>query len=173
MSYFYEKFLKDLSQYQNGEIIVYNHMVHLSKGKLNITNVHYNDNYKYDLRVEIDYNEKRYYEVKTDTYVTPTTPIKNITVEVESYSKPSGIHTSIASTYIYYLPHCNQIVYIPKEKLLEAITDPSLRKIYMGDRNANKCVLLPLAKAMEIGRSYILTPTFFKNNQEIIGKIIK
>ena len=76
---------------------------------------------EYDFILHTDNNNKIKVEVKSDTLGYKT---KNIVIEYECYNKPSGITTSEADFWIYFLIHPedenkNEVYKIPTNELKE------------------------------------------------------
>ena len=109
----------------------------------------YNSDFRYDLKVGqvaeeslAKFLNNSKIEVKRDLQATKT---GNIFVEYESRGKPSGIATSQAEWYCYFLSD-NQFVIISSELLkykCRALLGTN-RDIRGGDSNSSKGILLPV-----------------------------
>jgi hypothetical protein len=114
----------------------------------------YNNDFKYDLEVgnlaEKEIGELlqsgHKIEVKKDLQAHST---GNVFVEYKSRNKPSGIATSLAEWYAFYLEP--QIVFIKTEALKIKCRKylGKRRDIAGGDSNTSKGILLPLKELIE------------------------
>lgn len=110
-----------------------------------------NSDFRYDLEVGVGYEnklagvlglEKERVEVKRDFKATST---GNIFVEYMSRGKKSGISTSDAEWYCYWLSE-EHLIFVTT-KMLKALCRPYLntrRDVVGGDSNTSKGILLPL-----------------------------
>ena len=108
----------------------------------------HNSDFKYDLEIGLSYETALYellgkkIEVKRDFQCFET---GNIFVEYESRNKPSGIATSEADYYCYWLSE-KHFVMVEKDELRRLCRKylKSTRDVYGGDSNTSKGILLPL-----------------------------
>ncbi len=108
----------------------------------------YNNDFKHDLEVGKVYEKElgnllgAKIEVKRDFKCLET---KNIFVEYESRGKPSGISTSEADYYCYWLSDFHNVM-IKTEKLKERCRKfiNTNRDVLGGDNNTSKGILLPI-----------------------------
>ena len=59
------------------------------------------------------------YEVKTDFYCTPERDTGNFFIEVTSRGKPSGLSTSKADWFVYYMANLGECYFIRRDELLK------------------------------------------------------
>jgi len=108
----------------------------------------HNSDFKYDLEIGLSYETALYellgkkIEVKRDFQCLET---GNIFVEYESRNKPSGIATSEADYYCYWLSE-KHFVMVEKDELRRLCRKylKSTRDVYGGDANTSKGILFPL-----------------------------
>lgn len=81
-----------------------------------------NDDKEYDLLIEKDGDMKKY-ELKTDYFVTKEHDSGNVFVEYECRGKASGISTSTADWWIFYLIHLKELWFIKTEDLKQVISE--------------------------------------------------
>ena len=95
----WNKFQNDLIHGQVGEEII---------GRFLLRNGHTHVNYyslkSYDIRAINRAHNKVYYEVKTDMYEVYKGRTGNIFLEWRCSNKPSGLQTTSADWFVYYLP---------------------------------------------------------------------
>ncbi len=86
------------------------------------------------------------YEVKADRWTNKT---GNFCIEYECFGKPSGIATSEADVWAYFVVKSNsdQDCYlIPTKYIKSLIEEGCYRKMLAGDRQRSKCFLIPKSK---------------------------
>jgi len=114
--------------------------------KLGINLIHYNNDYRYDIRMEKDGKEMTY-EVKTDVFCTPrfNNDTGNMFIEFFSRDKPSGITVTEADWFVMYYKYLKEIWYIKTDKLKYLITQNDFFiSEYSGDQGSNtKGYLIP------------------------------
>lgn len=81
-----------------------------------------NEDKYYDLLIEKDDKIKKY-ELKTDYFITKEKDSGNVFVEYECRGKPSGIATSTADWWIFYLINKNELWFIETYKLKNLIKE--------------------------------------------------
>lgn len=115
----------------------------------------YNKDFKYDLKVGQvaeerlgDILQNKTIEVKRDLQAIQT---GNIFIEYESRNKPSGIATTQAHYWCYFIN--NSRMFIIETKELKELTRKYIktkRNIVGGDMNSSKGILLPLTDLLNI-----------------------
>ena len=97
---------------------------------------------EYDLIITKDNNETRI-EVKSDRHASKT---GNLAIEYECNNKPSGITSTEADYYIYFIVHPDrdETYKIPIDDLKNLVKD--CRKVSGGDGNRSKMYLLHRTK---------------------------
>lgn len=116
-------FKKDITTGQDGEKIVADHIIGITKATL----VDVNHDNKFDFMINKD-GINRTYEVKTDEYCKPGSDNGNLFVETECRGKSSGLTVTQADWFVFFLPHRKQIWYIESDKLRDLITNNEFRK---------------------------------------------
>lgn len=119
----------------------------------------YNNDFKYDLKVGqvaeerlADILQNKTIEVKRDLQAIQT---GNIFIEYESRNKPSGIATTQAHYWCYFIN--NSRMFIIETKELKELTRKYIktkRNIVGGDMNSSKGILLPLTDLLNIATQY-------------------
>jgi hypothetical protein len=144
-------FRKDLISGEEGEEVVLNHIISLTKGKL----VNFNKDNQYDFAIDKNGTIKTY-EVKADEYCKPGTDRGNLFVEIECRGKNSGLIVTKADWFVFYLPYRKQIWYIETDKLRTLINLNSFIVTEMsGDKNSHtKGYLIPRRKFREYFKIY-------------------
>lgn len=121
----------DIKTGEQGEDFIKNFLI--SKGFKFISK---NNNYKYDLLMS--YNDVNYtYEIKTDVLLSDKKDTGNIVVEFESRNKPSGVSTSQADYYVYYIPAFKEVWNIKMDALKRLISSENFRIVSGGDKKSN------------------------------------
>jgi len=129
-------FNKDLIEGKSGENVVINHIIRLLDYKAKLIKI--NNNNKFDFIIEHESGLSRSYEVKTDTYISESKDSGNMFVEFECRNKPSGISTSLADWFVYYIPYLSEIYYIKTDDLKELISNNNFKVTNnSGDLNSN------------------------------------
>ena len=113
----------------------------------------HNSDFKYDLEIGQSYETQLYemlgkkIEVKRDFKCLKS---GNIFVEYESRNKPSGIATSEADYYCYWLSE-KHFVTVEKDELKKLCRKylKTTRDVLGGDANTSKGILLPLKDFLE------------------------
>jgi hypothetical protein len=108
----------------------------------------HNSDFRYDLEIGLNFETQLYemlgkkIEVKRDIQCLET---GNIFVEYESRNKPSGIATSEADYYCYFLNE-KRCVIVEKDELKQMCRKyiKTTRDVLGGDSNTSKGILLPL-----------------------------
>ncbi len=108
----------------------------------------HNSDFRYDLEIGLNFETQLYemlgkkIEVKRDMQCLET---GNIFVEYESRNKPSGIATSEADYYCYFLNE-KRCVIVEKDELKQMCRKyiKTTRDVLGGDSNTSKGILLPL-----------------------------
>lgn len=117
------KFRKDLRQGQLGERYV---AYCLKKNDYQI--VKFNDNSDYDILTLYKGNEKSF-EVKTDLYeYYKNCKTNNLFIEVMCNGKMSGINSSKADYFIYFLPHISEMYVISMSELRRLLREKGFRR---------------------------------------------
>lgn len=119
----------------------------------------YNKDFKYDLKVGQvaeerlgDILQNKTIEVKRDLQAIQT---GNIFIEYESRNKPSGIATTQAHYWCYFIN--NSRMFIIETNELKELTRKYIktkRNIVGGDMNSSKGILLPLTDLLNIATQY-------------------
>jgi hypothetical protein len=89
------------------------------------------------------------YEVKTDRFKSG-----NICIEVACNGKKSGITTTTADVWLYYIISNSMLINIPTEELKKIVENHTFYQCKGGDRKAS---LLNLVKINDIPKEYIST----------------
>jgi hypothetical protein len=89
--------------------------------------------------------EKGKVEVKTDRMAHKT---GNIVIEFESRGKPSGIATTGADYWMYWIENSGIGIFIPTDKLREIVG--TCRVVRGGDDNTSRMYLVPLQSIYSI-----------------------
>lgn len=124
------KFNKDLKQGQLGE----KYVAHILRKK-GFDVLHFGNTSDYDILTLYKGNEKSF-EVKTDLYEYYKNKItNNLFIEVMCNNKMSGINTSKADYFVYFLPHISEMYMIKMSDLKELLKVEGFRRSSQsGDR---------------------------------------
>lgn len=124
------KFRKDLRQGQLGE----RYVAHCLK-KNDYQIVKFNDNSDYDILALYKGNEKSF-EVKTDLYEYYKEVVtNNLFIEVMCNGKMSGVNSSKADYFVYFLPHISEMYMIKMDELRKLLRERGFRRSSQsGDR---------------------------------------
>jgi hypothetical protein len=79
-------------------------------------------------------------EVKADRWARLT---GNICIEYMCRGKPSGITTTTADYWIYFIVGTNEVFKIPTNELRDILTSNNFIKRNIGDGGLSKCFLIP------------------------------
>ena len=116
------KFKSDLKDGQYGEYVISEFLK--TKG---FEIIDFNDDYKYDIMTKLNKRELKF-EVKTDRYeFYKKVSTNNLFIETMCSGKFSGIHTTQADYFIYYLPDFEEGYFIKVKDLKELIKTPGLK----------------------------------------------
>ena len=143
-----KKFKKDLEFGNAGEKIV---AMYMAINGMTIVNDESGDNKDYDIVMYSPKADKNLYmEVKTDNYVDDNKDTGNIAIEIRYRGKPSGISTTKADWWVYYMPdisssnlwmmECDKLKRFIKENIQD------LKVVKGGDNNWSELVLIPRKK---------------------------
>tara|TARA_R100000664_G_scaffold34214_1_gene55122 strand:- start:2752 stop:3243 length:492 start_codon:yes stop_codon:yes gene_type:complete len=143
-----KKFKKDLKFGNNGEKIV---AMYMAVNGMSIVSDESGDNKDYDIVMYSPKADKNLYmEVKTDNYVDDENDTGNIAIEIRYRGNPSGISTTKADWWVYYMPdishsnlwmmECDKLKRLIKENIQE------LKVVKGGDNNWSELVLIPRKK---------------------------
>ena len=126
-------FEKDLADGQKGEEAV-RHFVESVMGKQFIK---YNNNERYDILFQNEYEEPVTFEVKTDYWERPWNKggSGNMAIEYKCRGKPSGIRTTMATHFAYYFPNIEDkhLWVIEVEKLKKLLRENSFTRVSGGE----------------------------------------
>lgn len=106
----------------------------------------YNSDFKYDLKEGKLKGETKFHEMLSNStievkYDKQTRKTKNVYIEFESRGKPSGIRTTEAEYWTYFIQD-EMCLTIPTQRLKEKIIKLKPRKIPGGDSNSSKGFLI-------------------------------
>tara|TARA_A100001391_G_scaffold88113_1_gene58369 strand:- start:3875 stop:4372 length:498 start_codon:yes stop_codon:yes gene_type:complete len=143
-----KKFKKDLEFGNAGEKIV---AMYMAINGMTIVSDESGNNKDYDIVMYSPKADKNLYmEVKTDNYVDDNNDTGNIAIEIRYRGKPSGISTTKADWWIYYMPdisssnlwmmECSKLKRFIKENIQD------LKVVKGGDNNWSELVLIPRKK---------------------------
>lgn len=91
-------------------------------------------------------------ECKLDRFTKST---GNIAIEFESRGKPSGIQTTKADNYFYFVADTNHVYIIPVAQIKKEIKKQSYKRIHrVGDNMANRVYLFPEAVFQDFFHEY-------------------
>jgi len=108
--------------------------------------MNYNNNFEYDLKVG-QVKEKELgniLENKTIEVKSCVDAIFNVFIEYESRNKPSGISTSKADYYCFFLKNAIVLISLDNIKLKSRKYLNTKRDVKGGDNNTSKGILLPI-----------------------------
>ena len=106
----------------------------------------YNSDFRYDLKEGKLKGETKFHEMLSNStievkYDKQTRTTKNVYIEFESRGKPSGIRTTEAEYWTYFIQD-EMCLTIPTRRLKEKIIKLKPRKILGGDSNSSKGFLI-------------------------------
>jgi len=104
----------------------------------------------YDIELIVKDDKKMFIEVKCDRMAHRT---GNIAIEYECNNIPSGINTTQAHKWIYFIEESKEVFIIPVKKLRSLIN--GCRQVSGGDGFRSKMYLLPKNTLGEFNKSYI------------------
>lgn len=102
----------------------------------------------YDIELTTD-NGKRYIEVKCDRLAHKT---GNLAIEYECNGQPSGLNSTKAHIWIYFIVHTKEVFIIPVKKLKELINN--CKSVNGGDGYRSKMFLLPKNNLLDFSRKF-------------------
>jgi len=143
-----KKFNKDLKFGNKGEKVV---ALYMAINGMTIVSDESGDNKDYDIVMYSPKSDKNLYmEVKTDNYVDNENDTGNIAIEIRYRDKPSGISTTKADWWVYYMPEIslNNLWMMECDKLKRFIKEniQDLKVVKGGDNNWSELVLIPRKK---------------------------
>ena len=143
-----KKFKKDLKYGTTGEKIV---AMYMAINGMSIVRDESTNTKDYDIVMYSPKADKNLYmEVKTDNYVDNENDTGNIAIEIRYRGKPSGISTTKADWWIYYMPEIsfNNLWMMECDKLKRSIKEniKDLKVVKGGDNNWSELVLIPRKK---------------------------
>ena len=143
-----KKFKKDLKYGTTGEKIV---AMYMAINGMSIVRDESTNTKDYDIVMYSPKADKNLYmEVKTDNYVDNENDTGNIAIEIRYRGKPSGISTTKADWWIYYMPEIsfNNLWMMECDKLKRFIKEniQDLKVVKGGDNNWSELVLIPRKK---------------------------
>lgn len=102
----------------------------------------------YDIELIVEDDKKMFIEVKSDRIAHRT---GNLAIEFECSGIPSGLTTTQAHKWIYFIEESKEVFIIPVEKLRELISN--CRVVSGGDGYRSKMYLLPKGKIADYSAS--------------------
>ena len=150
-------FAKDLKDGTKGEQVIR----HFAEDKMGLKYIKGNSTKYYDLLFQ-DYGEDpTTIEVKTDLWEKDNGS-GNMVIEFKNRGKPSGLSTTKATYFVYYLVNVSdkQIWVIETSKLKELIKDNNFSEVLIGEKNyyneekTATCWLLPRFKFQQFFNVY-------------------
>ena len=108
----------------------------------------YNSDFKYDLKEGILKGETKFHKMLSEStievkYDRKTRQTGNVYIEYESRNKPSGIRTTQADYWTYFV-HDDECFTISVDRLKEKITKLKPRRVPGGDSNTSMGFLVKL-----------------------------
>ena len=108
--------------------------------------VEYNSDFRYDLKEGKLKGEKKFHKMLSDStievkYDRQTRKTKNVYIEFESRGKTSGIRTTEAEYWTYFIQD-EMCLTIPTQRLKEKIIKLKPRKVPGGDKDSSKGFLI-------------------------------
>ena len=143
-----KKFKKDLKYGTDGEKIV---AMYMAINGMSIVRDESTNTKDYDIVMYSPKADKNLYmEVKTDNYVDNENDTGNIAIEIRYRGNPSGISTTKADWWVYYMPEIsfNNLWMMECDKLKRFIKEniQDLKVVRGGDNNWSELVLIPRKK---------------------------
>ena len=113
----------------------------------------YNSDFRHDLKVGKLKGETAFHKMIEDKkievkYDRKTKETLNVYIEYQSRGKPSGIRTTEADVYAYYVED-EVCLTIPTKKLKEKILELNPRRVPGGDSNSSMGFLIPLTELIK------------------------